>query len=295
MKKKKSPVKRRTVTDTMEYFMFRGSRVMYRHAGSGRPMLFLHNGGTFHKIWERQIAHFVDRFECFAFDLPGYGASANPRARYPLATYVEFLDEFIASNTIGGMTLVGNCIGSAISLSYAMRNPRAVDRMVLFNVLTDSTVRNGDLGIIFNATDNIPVIRPALRMLLGSLPVPTALARFLVAKQYGEKTGRDQALAAELAVLYRQKGQVRTLAEILIDIPAFKKLDEFVIPRNFPDVLVIWGSSNRILRCSGGQELVRRLRPARFEILSGAGHLSMHEMSAEANRIMDDFLGQRPS
>ena len=36
----------------MSTFRFRGHDVYYRREGSGPPMVFLHNGGTSHRIWE---------------------------------------------------------------------------------------------------------------------------------------------------------------------------------------------------------------------------------------------------
>jgi pimeloyl-ACP methyl ester carboxylesterase len=53
---------------------------------------------------------------------------------------------------------------------------------------------------------------------------------------------------------------------------------------------MFWGSDNKILRIGGGRSIAGRLKPFRFEILAGAGHLVMHESSEEVNRIMDEFL-----
>lgn len=254
------------------------------------PLLFLHNGGASHKIWERQVAYFADRYECFSFDLPGYGASADPALRYPLQSYVDFLEAFTSAKKISNLTLIGNCIGSAISLSYAMRNPLSVDRLVLFNLLTNATVRDGELAYIFNATERLPALRPILRSLLGSLPVPAIAAKMCAMMQYGDGGDRDPELRSHLISLYHQKGQMKALAEILIDVDSFRKLDEFAVSPNFPNVLLIWGASNRILRCRGGRELASRLKPQRFEVIAGAGHLPMHESAGEVNHIIDEFL-----
>jgi pimeloyl-ACP methyl ester carboxylesterase len=273
-----------------EYFDFNDCRIFYLHAGTGRPMLFLHNGGASHKIWERQSAHFADQFECFTFDLPGYGASANPKKRYPLKLYVEFLSAFITARNLQRVVLVGNCIGSATSLLYTIQSPRVVERLILFNLLTDATVRDGNLGLIFKATEPVPFLRPILRSISESLPIPDFLAKRFVSMQFKEGGKHDPKLAAELTALYHHKGQVKALSDILVDIPSFKPLDQYTIPPDFPKTLLIWGSDNKILRCRAGRIVADRLKPDRFEILEGAGHIAMHEFSSDANRIMDDFL-----
>ncbi|MBF0395952.1 MAG: alpha/beta hydrolase, partial [Desulfobacterales bacterium] len=143
----------------MECFDYNGLKIYYKKIGSGRPVIFLHNGGNSHVIWERQISFLSDSHECYAFDLPGYGMSANPGIRYSLSLYTGFLDEFLLRSSLGPVTLVGNCIGSAIALRYAIEKPINVDRLVLFHILSKSTVRDGMIGPVFRATELIPTLR----------------------------------------------------------------------------------------------------------------------------------------
>lgn len=266
--------------------------VWYHRAGEGSPIVFLHNGGNSHVIWERQVSHFASSYACFAFDLPGYGRSANTSMTYTLRFYVDFLREFMGEMGMGKVTLVGNCVGSAISLRYAIESPESVERLVLFNILTQQTVRDGILGPFFKLTAPAPALRPLLRSVFGGMRLPGIVGRYSVAKQYGRRSARDPQLYAELSALYGRKGLVRALADILVDIDSFDVLDDFSIKEGFPPTFVLWGGDNNVLPCPAGRRLVETLGPKKFEVIEGAGHLVMHEAAPEVNALIENFFAQ---
>jgi pimeloyl-ACP methyl ester carboxylesterase len=171
----------------IEDFTYKGMKIFYRKAGSGKPIVFLHNGGNSHIIWDRQLDYFSSSHTCYAFDLPGYGMSVNPNARFPLGLYTSFLDEFITSRKLAPVTLVGNCVGSATSLTYAMKKPENVDKLILFNILTKATVWDGFWGIFFKLTTPAPSLRPLLRKAFGNWIIPKPIANFSVATQFGTR------------------------------------------------------------------------------------------------------------
>ena len=81
-------------------------------------------------------------------------------------------------------------------------------------------------------------------------------------------------LSEELKKLYRQKGQLGAVIDILVDIESFVPMDNFEIPKKFPPTLVIWGEKNRILPLKAGQKLCETLKPYKFGVIKGAVTLS---------------------
>ena len=103
-------------------------------AGTGTPIVFLHNGGGSLWNWAHQLRHFSPRYRVVAPDLPGFGRSFRPPGPLTLDRYVEDLSELLERLECPRPILVGNCIGSSIALEYALRQPGKVTALALFNV-----------------------------------------------------------------------------------------------------------------------------------------------------------------
>lgn len=192
----------------MEAFTYKNLQILYKKTGNGKPMIFLHNGGNSHIIWDHQVEYFSRTHTCYAFDLPGYGMSVNPDIRYPLEIYTSFLDAFIAGQNLAPVTLVGNCIGSATSLTYAMKNPDNVARLVLFNILTRKTVWDGTWGIFFKLTAPVPKMRELLHNGFGNWKIPQPVAHYSVVSQFGDRGYRDPDLIKALKNTTVRKGSL---------------------------------------------------------------------------------------
>ena len=119
---------------TNQTFSYLEHEIAYHQAGSGDPLILMHNGGCSHIIWKHQIEHFSRTYRVLALDLLGFGDSSRPRMPYTLEVYVEVLKRFIEENQLTKPTLVGNCIGAAIALEYASQYPEKVSSLALCNV-----------------------------------------------------------------------------------------------------------------------------------------------------------------
>jgi len=49
-------------------FDYNGCKVWYEESGQGEPLVFLHNGGNDHRIWDHQVAHFSKNCRVIAVD-----------------------------------------------------------------------------------------------------------------------------------------------------------------------------------------------------------------------------------
>ena len=127
----------------MAIFTHRGRDVVYDRVGSAAPVILLHNAGAQRHIWDDQVGELRHEHEVFALDLPGYGESDQPADGYRLADYVSMLDAFLTAQDLTDVVLIGNCLGAATSLRYAMTYPDNVRALVLCNPLTWNTMRAG--------------------------------------------------------------------------------------------------------------------------------------------------------
>ncbi|CAN5825765.1 alpha/beta hydrolase [soil metagenome] len=265
--------------------------IRYVRSGAGAPLVLLHNGGTSHAIWN-EVTPLLDGFEVFAFDLLGFGESSKPGRGYELERHVAILDAFIDAHALAPVSLVGNCMGSATSLAFAMRRPQAVRAMVLINTLTTATFVKGMYGPMFS----LPRRSSTLMSLMSKISFGAWLGKYGVRSQLGrrglERRVQDR---EELCACYSGASQSRSLLGVLADIPNYAALDRFQPPPGFPPICTIWGLENRVLRPEEGRALVKTLRPARQEWLEGCGHLPMLERPERVAAIVREFVGSARS
>lgn len=271
----------------METFEYEKLSIRYARSGSGAPVVLLHNGGTSHAIWD-DVTPLLEGFEVFALDLLGFGASSKPDRGYELDAHVAILGAFVDALALTPVRLVGNCMGSATSLAFAMRRPDAVRAMVLINTLTTATFVKGLYGPMLK----LPRV-PALTSAMAKIPLGARLGKYGVRSQLG-RHGIERRVhhREELCACYSGASQSRALLGVLADIPSYAALDRFEPPPGFPPICTIWGLENRVLRAKEGRALVRTLRPARQEWLEGCGHLPMLERPERVAAILREFLGE---
>ena len=103
-------------------------------AGSGMPIIFLHNGGGTLWNWAYQLQRFSSKHRIIAPDLPGFGRSHRASEPLTLDFYVNGLSELLKILDCPKPILVGNCIGASIALEFALRQPEKITALALFNV-----------------------------------------------------------------------------------------------------------------------------------------------------------------
>ena len=274
---------------------FRGCKVWYREAGSGDPMLFLHNGGNDHRIWDAQVACFSKTNRVIVVDHLGHGQSDCPSIDYTLPLFTDQVAAIVEQLNLAPVTLVGHCIGGAMSLNYALAYPDKVRALVLFNVATEGTLCAGPLAGVYQS---LSADRAALEAFVEGIEA-TGMTREQTGASLQNQLGAskvedDPEFADHIYRLYNQRGQRRTLYNILARFETYRGLDQFVRPADFPPTCLFWGESNAILPAAGAETLRDRLQPDCFHVLSGCGHLAMHEKPAEVNHKIAEFLAAVP-
>lgn len=275
----------------MDTFSFRAWSIAFAHAGRGAPVVLLHNGGTSHAIWREVVPRLAETHEVFALDLLGYGASSKPGSGYTMDTYVEILGAFVDEKRLSPVALVGNCMGSAISLTFAKRRPRDVRALALVNPLTEATLFAGQLGPLLRLEKRAPSVTGAVHGFLSKTPLPSWISAQAFRFQLG-KRGRSHGVAHkdELCACFSTPTQMESMLAVLDDLASYAALDRFTPPADFPPIATLWGLDNRVLSPRAGRTLNATLRPSREAWLEGAGHLPMLEAPDEVARFLLDAI-----
>src|SRR5579859_5773036 len=119
-------------------------RLYFEEAGSGTPILFLHEFAADHTNWEPQMRYFSRGHRCIAYSARGYTPSDVPPSADSY-TYKHFYTDAIAvldHLRIERAHLVGLSMGSYSSLHAAMNEPSRVLSMTLAGVGSGSSLEN---------------------------------------------------------------------------------------------------------------------------------------------------------
>jgi len=240
----------------------RGARIRFAEAGSGPPLVLVHDYLASRMAWDDVLPRLAERFRVIVPDLPGFGESEKPppgRYRYDFDGFSESLVDLLAAIGVARASLCGHAMGGAVVLKLAATHPHLVEKLVLVN----------------------PLVYP---------PRPDALSRIagvpvlgpLVFKQlYGRSLFRSRFRGAA-------SRHVDRLFEIF-DVPAAREaayatmvsmLDTRPLTASVPRVsapsLVVWGRGNKASPPEQGRRLARELGGARFEVFD-CGHSPAEE------------------
>ena len=107
-------------------------RIMARRAGSGPPVVLLHESPRSSAAFIPMIEALAERFTVIAPDTPGYGGS-DPLAlhRPQIPDYADALGEVLDALGLGRVALFGRHTGAAIAIEFANLYPERVSGVVL--------------------------------------------------------------------------------------------------------------------------------------------------------------------
>ncbi len=110
----------------MPYAASDGVKLYYEEAGSGTPILFVHEFSGDLRSWEAQIQHFSRRHHCIAFNARGYPPSDVPPspARYSTKLAVEDMAAVLRHLGIRKAHIVGCSMGAASTLHFGFTHAR---------------------------------------------------------------------------------------------------------------------------------------------------------------------------
>ncbi len=253
-------------------------------------MVFLHNGGTSHRIWEPLLDRYAADHEVVAMDMLGFGESARPRIAYSLDLYVAQLCALLDELRLDDVTLIGHCMGAATALRFAREHPERARMVVAVNVLTERTLASGRLSWMSTVARRTPRLARAMAWLSAHVytpkPVAETLARTTV---WSDPTGVSPELREHVRETNRHPDQTRVLLNICENIGTFTGLEQK--PEGVP-VCVVWSDGNKVLRASEGAKFCAALRPDRQVTIPHGGHLVMLEQPDALAAVIDEFRAE---
>lgn len=99
--------------------------------GQGQPLILLHGNGEDISYFEHQIPYFSKDYRVIAIDTRGHGKSPRGDKPFTIKQFAEDLHDFMDDKAIEEAILLGFSDGGNIALTFALKYPEKVERMIV--------------------------------------------------------------------------------------------------------------------------------------------------------------------
>jgi len=261
-----------------------GQRIHYHERGAGYPVVFVHGSGpgaSGYSNFRACLDGFAERgYRAIAPDSLGYGYSSKPEdVEYALSTFVDGLRRFLDAIGVQECALVGNSMGGAMCIRFALDAPERVSRLVL---MAPGGMEPRERYMEMRG------IRRMLKAVFSGAFDHESMKRVFELQIYDPAQISDEVVAERLAMAKMQPLHVfKTM-----NIP---NLEDEISGLQAP-LLVFWGQNDEFCPVSGATKFAERCRQTRVVIVTECGHWVMVEHPAMFTRMSCDFLdeGLRP-
>jgi len=268
-----------------------GVNLYYEAAGSGPPLLFVHEFAGDHRSWEPQLRHFARTHRCIAYNARGYPPSDVPdgaeryvqeRQRDDIAAVLDALD-------IRQAHVVGCSMGAFATLHFGMQHgiQGAASRALSLTLVGVGSGAHPALYRRFQQ-DCIALAhgmrRDGMRHLAATYGHGASRLQFLSKDPRGFAEFEQQ-LAGHSAA-----GSAFTMEGYQGRRPCLYDLTDRMAAIDVP-LLVVSGDEDEL--CLEPSLLIKRTVPrAGLAIVPRTGHAVNLEEPAQFNRLLEDFLHQ---
>jgi pimeloyl-ACP methyl ester carboxylesterase len=116
----------------MPYAPAQGARLHYEEAGTGHPILFIHEFGADHREWEDQVRFFSREYRCITYAARGYPPSDVPEDPKLYGQDFAVADAVAVLRHLGipKAHVVGLSMGGFAALLFGIRHPEMASCLV---------------------------------------------------------------------------------------------------------------------------------------------------------------------
>lgn len=268
----------------------KGHQIAFIDEGkSEKVLLFIHGLGSYLKAWSRNFPELTKHFRCIALDLPGYGKSSKAIHSGKVSFYVEVLKEFIDKLELKNLTLVGHSMGGQISLSFAIKCPNQLDKLVLAAPAGFESFTDEEIELFRKIVSPDIIFRTSNEQIKFNYKI-----NFYNMPPEAEEMINDRILIKEDPEFYNHCSVVSNSLFGLLKEPIFNRLDKLntstLILFGLDDLLI----PNKSLHETTTKEIATigasKIKDSRLILFEKCGHFIQFEKPDEFNKSIIQFI-----
>ena len=258
-----------------------GLKIHYQEQGpaDGAPIVFFHGSGpgaSGYSNFKKNYPIFAEAgYRCIVPDLPGYGLSDKPEdVLYINDFFIEVMHDFITALNIEKPTLLGNSLGGAIAIGYALAHPDAVGHLIL---MAPGGVEERE------AYFEMEGIKRMMALFAEGPLNEDSMRRLLSLQLFDPSIIEEQVIAERVAICATQPSCVLSTMRV----PNYtERLGEIQVP-----TIGFWGMNDEFNPITGAEKIAKGIPDCRMTLVNQCGHWVMVEHRDWFNRQCLDFLG----
>ncbi len=258
--------------------------------------VLLQGWGTCYGLYDPVAALIGDRFKVVQFDLPGFGASEEPKEPWSVEDYADFFLDFLHAMKIDECMLIGHSYGGRIILKLT-GDPKYAGKIVTQRPDARGTVgREGDRDGMES-----PIVVPRL-ILIDSAGIPPVRTPEQKRRQLSYKMLRKVFANKVIYWLFpeiiddwrsRQGSEDYRRASEIMKGTLVKSVNEdltYCLPGIRQDTLLIWGENDTATPMRDAHVMEEKIPNSGLAVIPGTGHFSFAENPALFAQIMNAFV-----
>jgi pimeloyl-ACP methyl ester carboxylesterase len=263
-----------------------GVRLYYEEAGTGVPVVFVHEFAGDHRSWEPQVRYFSRRYRCIAFNARGWPPSEVPQdvARYSQARACADIRSVLDGLDIDKAHIVGLSMGGFATLHFGLTYPSRAHSLLV-------------AGAGYGSEPGEREKFRAEAVIIADRLEKGGMAAFAEAYAYGptrvqfeNKDPRGFAEFKAMLAEHSAKGAANTQLGVQRERPSIFDLGDKLAALRVP-MLVVTGDEDWPCLLPG--IFIKRTCPsAALLVLPNSGHAVNIEEPAAFNAALADFLAQ---
>jgi len=243
------------------------------------PVLFLHGIGGGAMSFDAQLS-MLENYQCFAWNMPGYGASTYEVWPPTFESLSNALNYFIVRLGYQRVHLVGQSIGGMLAIEHAVRHSEQVASLSLIATSSSFGGRDDSFKQAFLKARLAPLESGQSMAQLAAAAAPKLVGPIASAK-----------CISDIETILSGVSE-KTWRGILECLVTFNRRDDLA-SINQPCCLIA-GSHDLNAPAKTMQRMSEKMTNAQFHLIKDAGHMVNQEAVSQTNDILKHFLKQHP-